>query len=295
MKKNKNMLNGYTTTPVILSGHTSPSVILSGREGSMDSSANAFRMTTEGGRSMVEMLGVLAIIGVLSVGGIAGYTMAMNKYKANEIVNGISTMYMLGMSANKGQGSTTDMLYSTTVSTKVPTGASEITYKTDKTVVAAITDTGVCDQVKNQLGDKAEGECSALKVTLGDAGVGSAKPTEDACTGIGGTLVSDGNYCLVESDMTWKSAYELCNSPGMHGMVSLSDFSCEEVGGENECPAVKGDDDLKSTYFWTFDCYDQTCTDNKLTNMTSGRAYGVYRGLVHGFNRNGDYIPALCK
>ncbi len=42
-------------------------------------------MTNENGRSMVEMLGVLAIIGVLSVGGIAGYTMAMNKYKANEI------------------------------------------------------------------------------------------------------------------------------------------------------------------------------------------------------------------
>jgi len=43
--------------------------------------------TNESGRSMVEMLGVLAIIGVLSIGGIAGYTMAMNKYQANEIVN----------------------------------------------------------------------------------------------------------------------------------------------------------------------------------------------------------------
>ena len=38
----------------------------------------------ESGRSMVEMLGVLAIIGVLSIGGIAGYTMAMNHYRANE-------------------------------------------------------------------------------------------------------------------------------------------------------------------------------------------------------------------
>ena len=36
------------------------------------------------GRSMVEMLGVLAIIGVLSVGGIAGYSKAMNKYKINK-------------------------------------------------------------------------------------------------------------------------------------------------------------------------------------------------------------------
>ena len=36
------------------------------------------------GRSMVEMLGVLAIIGVLSVGGITGYSKAMMKYKLNK-------------------------------------------------------------------------------------------------------------------------------------------------------------------------------------------------------------------
>ena len=36
------------------------------------------------GRSMVEMLGVLAIIGVLSVGAISGYSKAMTKYKLNK-------------------------------------------------------------------------------------------------------------------------------------------------------------------------------------------------------------------
>ena len=39
---------------------------------------------TFSGRSMVEMLGVLAIIGVLSVGAIAGYSKAMEKYKLNK-------------------------------------------------------------------------------------------------------------------------------------------------------------------------------------------------------------------
>ena len=34
-------------------------------------------MYTQSGRSMVEMLGVLAIIGVLSVGAIAGYSKAI--------------------------------------------------------------------------------------------------------------------------------------------------------------------------------------------------------------------------
>ncbi len=41
-------------------------------------------MNTQSGRSMVEMLGVLAIIGVLSVGAISGYSKAMMKYKLNK-------------------------------------------------------------------------------------------------------------------------------------------------------------------------------------------------------------------
>lgn len=39
------------------------------------------------GRSMIEMLGVLAIIAVLSVGGIAGYSKAMQKYKINKMLD----------------------------------------------------------------------------------------------------------------------------------------------------------------------------------------------------------------
>ena len=41
----------------------------------------------EQGRSMIEMLGVLAIIGVLSLAGVAGYQKAMAKHKVNKTVN----------------------------------------------------------------------------------------------------------------------------------------------------------------------------------------------------------------
>ena len=44
------------------------------------------------GRSMIEMLGVLAIVGVLSVGGIAGYSKAMQKWKINKAVSEHSFM-----------------------------------------------------------------------------------------------------------------------------------------------------------------------------------------------------------
>jgi type II secretory pathway pseudopilin PulG len=44
----------------------------------------------QSGRSMIEMLGVLAIIGVLSVGGIAGYSKAMMKFKINKTIDLVS-------------------------------------------------------------------------------------------------------------------------------------------------------------------------------------------------------------
>lgn len=59
----------------------------------------------ETGRSMVEMLGVLAIIGVLSVGGITGYRTAMDRYKANKLINEIQ-IGLIEMSAQyKATGS----------------------------------------------------------------------------------------------------------------------------------------------------------------------------------------------
>ena len=59
---------------------------------------------SEKGRSMVEMLGVLAIIGVLSVGGIYGYTIAMNKHKANEVAQYMSMLDVLAQSKDAGEG-----------------------------------------------------------------------------------------------------------------------------------------------------------------------------------------------
>ena len=40
----------------------------------------------QSGRSMVEMLGTLAIVGVLSAGAIGGYSYAMNKHRTNELI-----------------------------------------------------------------------------------------------------------------------------------------------------------------------------------------------------------------
>ena len=51
---------------------------------------NINKNSNQSGRSMIEMLGVLAIVGVLSVGGIAGYSKAMTKFKINKTIDQVS-------------------------------------------------------------------------------------------------------------------------------------------------------------------------------------------------------------
>ena len=54
---------------------------------------------SQSGRSMVEMLGVLAIIGVLSVGGIAGYSLSMRRHRANGVID-LASKYALIVYSN---------------------------------------------------------------------------------------------------------------------------------------------------------------------------------------------------
>ena len=55
-----------------------------------------FGTFSQSGRSMIEMLGVLAIIAVLTVGGIAGYSKAMEMWKINKLTEEYS-MLIFGM------------------------------------------------------------------------------------------------------------------------------------------------------------------------------------------------------
>ena len=72
---------------------------------------NDDRVWGEVGRSMIEMLGVLAIIGVLSVGGIAGYSKAMEKFRINKAIENHKNMIMslLEYTNNLNQTNNTDI------------------------------------------------------------------------------------------------------------------------------------------------------------------------------------------
>ncbi len=110
------------------------------------------KLNQESGRSMVEMLGVLAIIGVLSIGGIAGYTMAMNRYRANEILNAASMLGVVAMSQNAGQGVSSGN-YTTLVSgAQLPAGATAMSLTDADTISVTLTDADICTTMNNIAG-----------------------------------------------------------------------------------------------------------------------------------------------
>lgn len=57
----------------------------------------------QSGRSMMEMLGVIAIVGILTVGGIAGYSKAMEMWRVNKTANQISYIVAHLRSLYRGQ------------------------------------------------------------------------------------------------------------------------------------------------------------------------------------------------
>ncbi|MBE6455892.1 MAG: hypothetical protein IJC11_04275 [Alphaproteobacteria bacterium] len=140
------------------------------------------KKTQESGRSMVEMLGVLAIIGVLSVGGIAGYTMAMNRYRANEVVDMANKYAVIAYSSYM----TSKMMNNGTVQANaVPTFASTGLFgsnsKVNGTQIGTATVTE--DNVQITLTFDNVKICQATATSLGISNSG--------CSGNGGTLTAD--------------------------------------------------------------------------------------------------------
>ena len=143
------------------------------------------RMTNdrECGRSMVEMLGVLAIIGILSVTGIIGYTVAMRKYRANEIAQAVSMLAVSAKTANYGAGVDVNTDYEDLIEdASLPAEATTLQALADddgkfkKEIELVIDDTPeLCLAVKNIFGtntrnplyvDETQSDCDASKLII---------------------------------------------------------------------------------------------------------------------------------
>ncbi len=79
----------YQQNQSLVSDETKNKVVSDSQQNESQPDATA---PQEHGRSMTEMLGVLAVIGVLSIGGVQGYRYAMNKYHSNEVINELNML-----------------------------------------------------------------------------------------------------------------------------------------------------------------------------------------------------------
>ncbi len=278
---------------------------------------NYLKTKQESGRSMVEMLGVLAIIGVLSVGGIAGYTMAMNKYRANEILNGGSMRAMIVSAQLQRNSNATPNIGEFTGDKPAGATFGGPTVSGDKkTFTFTVSDVApaVCDQMKAVVPDNSQNpviDCEANPITLTynndlGSGTGAGGGTCDATNfrncatkaecednAVGGTWITSAGsnptsfcakYVATDGKFYWCSARAACG--GIANMVSLTDLGCSTSGS---C----GVDGISWTSFWVADCVGETCTDS--STCSSGGAYYVGNGNVSSDSRYYAKAYALCK
>ena len=106
-------------------------------------------LKSQHGRSMVEMLGVLSIIGVLSVGGINAYSSAIKKHKANELMAATMQEAVL-ISAQLATGKTNPTLSG--INNSLFTSASTVANSDNFKIVLNAVDEDVCKKMKSMLG-----------------------------------------------------------------------------------------------------------------------------------------------
>ncbi len=224
----------------------------------------------ESGRSMVEMLGVLAIIGVLSVGGIAGYTTAMNKHRANKILNGASVRAIV-VSTQIQRGSAAPTLGEFTdadnaVGGATFTGLADWNKDTDKRF--SLTLTGVNEDI-----------CTQMKAMIGENGI--IREIDDGCTTItynndltATTFITDNkdSTSCESAGGAWDEATKTCGCPGRYtgsncevaptscpsGTTRTEDGKCKYCIDESQCMECEmGDEILDSGYYvLVAECYN---------------------------------------
>ena len=108
----------------------------------------------EHGRSMVEILGVLVIIGILSIGGMAGYEYAYSSYQASQIQDAVSKAKLIAKQGGRKSrfSSVKKFVEETLGKYKSITGTDEshplVTYENDEyTIFIYGVSNGICEKL----------------------------------------------------------------------------------------------------------------------------------------------------
>lgn len=174
---------------------------------------------SQSGRSMVEMLGVLAIVGVLSIGGIMGYSYAMDKYRANETVNDLNIIYMNHLNELQSLTDAEDLTaYGGVISeenakTSMGYEYEVVSYGYTASIILYDVPVSVFEQLEESPLNGIIPYCF--------------KPVDNICTEIRYPMMSDGSACDGENvTLTNSSGFCMCN---IYGYPKYFGPKCDQV------------------------------------------------------------------
>ena len=232
----------------------------------------------ETGRSMVEMLGVLAVVGVLSIGGVAGYRYAVDKMNANEIINELkkraitaSQQRVLGQNVNLAEYGNILGKYAVDIPADgypnnpsafalevkgIPEGVCNHILRSDWALPVEKKVGGTVVNNDTSCSDGANILTFAFNNTLGSGDAGNAETTVEQknCSGKG----------------TWNGSYCECNE-GFGGE------DCSETRNPEEC---NGHGKIWNSYYcfcdhgWYGEGYEGQCSERK--DVCNG--HGIWNG-----------------
>lgn len=173
------------------------------------------------GRSMVEMLGVLAIIGVLSVGGISGYSKAMTKFKVSKTMDQVSMTVANIRTMYSGQRDYTDL--TTTVAVALGIMPSEMV-NSDTTLLNAFQ--GSVTVTAGVATDCLAGKDTCFVLTYNDL------PTEVCTTIVTADWGSGSSSGLIAMSITGKAAVKTSN-PDLPITPAQASLMCDNGDDQN--------------------------------------------------------------
>ena len=253
------------------------------------------KKTNESGRSMVEMLGVLAIIGVLSVTGIAGYTTAMNKHRANKILNGASVRAIV-VSTQIQRGSAAPTLGEFTDADNAVGGATFTglaTWNKDTDKRFSLTLTGVNEDI-----------CTQMKAMIGENGI--IRKIDDGCTTItynndltATTFITDNkdSTSCESAGGVWNELKKSCDCPGRYTgsnceiapkscpseTTRTEDGRCQRCPGYGDCVVCNMEEEVMCGYT---ECI---CYNPKTQNITCNR------DICKACDKDSDTPDVICS
>lgn len=282
-----------------------------------------FAQKDQSGRSMVEILGVLAVIGVLSVGAVAGYLLSINKYRANELLHAATTRaavvaerIMVGATPSLNEFKDSDFGYAVFDNQVYGENGTSLWTQADRKFSLQIKGVSedVCKNLQTMIDDVVRG--FSPEVCTDDATVLLTYNNNLSAIELEDVIIADCS-AYVGTSANYKGGYAGLAAEGIASCFcpirqrwNASTGACEDLG-ENECASYVAQE-CAAGYYCSFedsasctdDCTDKNgggiCTEGRgtckpLTNgITVTAKKDGYEGLLTGDKMNWWSANSWC-